>query len=44
MDAKLVAGVRVRIGDIIVDSSIAGQMDDLRDRALEALNEQITVE
>ena len=44
VDAKLVAGVRVRIADIIVDSSIAGQMDDLRDRALEALNEQIAVE
>jgi F-type H+-transporting ATPase subunit delta len=41
VDAQLVAGVRVRIGDIIVDSSIAGQMEDLRDRALEALDEQI---
>ncbi|MBN1642928.1 MAG: F0F1 ATP synthase subunit delta [Anaerolineae bacterium] len=41
VDPSLVAGVRVRIGDIIVDSSIAGQMDELRDKALEALNEQI---
>jgi F0F1-type ATP synthase membrane subunit b/b' len=41
VDSSLVAGVRVRIGDIIVDSSIAGQMDELRDSALEALNEQI---
>jgi F-type H+-transporting ATPase subunit b len=41
VDPNLVAGVRVRIGDIIVDSSIAGQMQDLYDRALEALHEQI---
>ena len=41
VDPSLVAGVRVRIGDIIVDSSIAGQMNELRDSALEALNEQI---
>ena len=41
VDPKLVAGIRVRIGDIIVDSSIAGQMEDLREKALEALNEQI---
>jgi F-type H+-transporting ATPase subunit b len=40
----LVAGVRVRIGDIIVDSSIAGQMEELRDKALDALNEQISEE
>ena len=44
VDADLVAGVRVRIGDIIVDSSIAGQMEELRDKALDALNEQISEE
>jgi hypothetical protein len=44
VDQGLVAGIRVRIGDIIVDSSIAGQMEELRDRALEALNEQISEE
>jgi F-type H+-transporting ATPase subunit b len=43
-DPDLVAGVRVRIGDIIVDSSIAGQMEELRDKALDALNEQISEE
>jgi F0F1-type ATP synthase delta subunit len=41
VDPKLVAGMKVRIGDIIVDSSIAGQMQELRDMALEALKEQI---
>ena len=44
VDPDLVAGVRVRIGDIIVDSSIAGQMEELRDKALDALNEQISEE
>jgi len=44
VDQGLVAGIRVRIGDIIVDSSIAGQMEELRGRALEALNEQISEE
>jgi F-type H+-transporting ATPase subunit b len=44
IDSDLVAGVRVRIGDIIVDSSIAGQMEELRDKALGALHEQINEE
>ena len=41
VDPKLVAGVQVRIGDIIVDSSVAGQMNELRDKALQVLDEQI---
>jgi F0F1-type ATP synthase membrane subunit b/b' len=41
VDPKLVAGMRVRIGDIIVNSSIAGQMQELREMALQALREQI---
>jgi F-type H+-transporting ATPase subunit b len=41
VDHMLVAGMRVRIGDIIVDSSIAGQMQELRGMALQALKEQI---
>jgi F-type H+-transporting ATPase subunit delta len=44
VDPKLVAGVRVRIGDIIVDSSIAGQMGELRDLAMATLKEQIADE
>jgi F-type H+-transporting ATPase subunit b len=42
VDPKLVAGLRVRIGDIVVDSSISGQMDELRDQAMAALEERIT--
>jgi F-type H+-transporting ATPase subunit b len=41
VDPLLVAGMRVRIGDLVVDSSIAGQMQDLHDMALQALQEQI---
>jgi len=44
VDPSLVAGVRVRIGDIVVDSSIAGQIEELRDRAMEALQERIAHE
>jgi F-type H+-transporting ATPase subunit b len=42
VDPKLVAGMRVRIGDIVVDSSIAGQMDELRGQVVDALEERIT--
>jgi F0F1-type ATP synthase membrane subunit b/b' len=41
VEPALVAGLRVRIGDIIVDSSIAGQMDELRGQAMSALEERI---
>jgi len=41
VEPALVAGIRVRIGDIIVDSSIAGQMDELRTQAMSALEERI---
>jgi F-type H+-transporting ATPase subunit b len=36
-----IAGVRVRLGDTIVDSSIAGQLDDLRDKVSETLRERL---
>ena len=41
VDPHLVAGIRVRIGDIIVDSSMAGQLDELREEAVDALKEQM---
>lgn len=41
IDPKLVAGIRVRIGDIIVDSSISGQLDELRGQVVTALQERI---
>lgn len=44
VDADLVAGIRVRIGDIIVDSSIAGRMEELRDSVLDTLKEQLADE
>jgi F-type H+-transporting ATPase subunit b len=31
IDPDTIAGIHVRLGDMIVDSSIAGQLDDLRD-------------
>jgi F-type H+-transporting ATPase subunit delta len=41
VDLKLVAGIRVRIGDIVVDSSIAGQLDELRAQVVGALTERM---
>jgi F0F1-type ATP synthase membrane subunit b/b' len=37
IDPAVIAGIRVRRGDMIVDSSIAGQLDNLRDGVAEAL-------
>jgi len=39
-DSGLVAGVRVRLGDTVMDNSIAGQLAELRDQVRLALNEQ----
>jgi F-type H+-transporting ATPase subunit b len=44
VDPDLVAGVRVRIGDLVVDGSIAGQLEELRDQAATALAERIADE
>lgn len=41
VDPRLVAGVRVRIGDIIVDSSIGGQLEELREQVVEELKERL---
>jgi F-type H+-transporting ATPase subunit b len=43
-DPSLAAGVRVRIGDIVVDNSIAGRLEDLREQTLEALEEHLSDE
>jgi F-type H+-transporting ATPase subunit b len=40
-DASLAAGLQVRLEDIVVDSSIAGQLDELRDKVTEALKERM---
>ncbi len=40
VDPALSAGVRVRIGDLIVDTSIAGQLADLREGVAQRLRER----
>jgi F0F1-type ATP synthase membrane subunit b/b' len=40
IDPTLAAGLRVRMGDVIVDGSIAGQIADLRERASETITER----
>lgn len=42
VDPVLAAGIRVRIGDIVVDNSIAGRLEGLREAASEAVEEQMT--
>ncbi len=39
-DSNLVAGIRVRLGDTVMDSSIAGQLSELRAEVSAALAEQ----
>ncbi|MBN1955589.1 MAG: F0F1 ATP synthase subunit delta [Anaerolineae bacterium] len=41
IDPKLVAGARVRLGDMLVDNSIGGRMAELRESVLQALKERI---
>ncbi len=41
---ELAAGMRVRLGDIVVDNSIAGRLDELRTQASEALEERLADE
>ena len=41
VDPKLVAGVRVRLGDWMMDNSIAGQLQALHDQVSTALGEQV---
>jgi len=38
-DPSLAAGLRVRLGDIVVDNSLAGQMDELRHNVTQSLQE-----
>ena len=43
-DPKLAAGIRVRLGDFIVDNSIAGQLGELREAVSQALKEHVANE
>ncbi len=38
-DPSLAAGLRIRLGDIVVDNSLAGQLDELRDNVAQSLQE-----
>jgi F-type H+-transporting ATPase subunit b len=43
-DPSLAAGMRVRLADIVVDNSIAGRLEELREDASRTLQEQMTNE
>ncbi len=40
-DPSLAAGLRVRLGDIVVENSIAGRLEELEDQAAQALEERL---
>jgi len=44
INPALAAGARVRIGDLLIDNSIAGHMRHLRDETVKALEEQMAHE
>ena len=44
VDPALGLGLRVRIGDLVIDNSIAGKLDDVRDEVLDALKERLAHE
>lgn len=41
---SLAAGMRVRLGDIVIDNSISGRLDELREEAAQALEERLADE
>jgi F-type H+-transporting ATPase subunit b len=41
VNTELSAGLRVRLGDLIIDNSVAGQLEELRDGVAETLNKQL---
>ena len=42
VEPALVLGMRVRVGDVIIDNSLASQLNDLRNMVSQKLNEQLT--
>lgn len=44
VDPTMGLGLRVRIGDLVIDNSIAGKFADLQDEVMDALREQLTNE
>jgi len=43
-DPSLAAGMQVRLADIVVDNSVAGRLDELREQTSQALRERLTDE
>ena len=41
VNTELAAGLRVRLGDLIIDNSVAGQLKELRDSVAETLKKQL---
>ncbi len=41
IDPSLVAGVRVRLGDMVIDNSIGGRMDEMREHVSKAIREHV---
>lgn len=39
IDPKLAAGARVRLGDLVIENSVAGQLEALREEVLQAIEE-----
>jgi len=44
VDPKLISGIRVRIGDLVVENTLAIELDELKDDVVKALEESINVE
>lgn len=44
VDPKMIAGVQVRVGDLMVDSSVWGQLEALREQAMRDLEERFAHE
>lgn len=42
-DATLAAGLRIRLGDLVVENTITAQLEDLREQAAETLSKTVSV-
>lgn len=42
VDSSFVVGLRIRLGDIVMDNSLAGKLEDLRDNTLATIEQEIT--
>jgi F-type H+-transporting ATPase subunit delta len=44
VDPELIAGIRARIGDLVVENSLAVDLNELRSEVVSALKESVNVE